>query len=261
MASEVPNQSEDAGTAGTLSGRVAVVTGGGRRIGAAIGETLHAAGASLLIHCNNSRAEAEALADRLNAARPDSASVACENLLDPRAPDHIVAAALDRYGRLDVLVNNASSFYPTPIGMITEKHWQDLIGTNLKAPLFLAQAAAEALTRTRGCIINLVDIHADRPPPDHTVYACAKAGNAMLVRSLARDLAPAVRVNGIAPGAILWPEGGLSEADKAATLERVPLARLGSPEDIAGLALFLARDADYVTGQVIAVDGGRTVTF
>jgi pteridine reductase len=260
MASEVPNQPETAGVSGSLHGRVAVVTGGGRRIGAAIGETLHAAGALLLIHCNTSRAEASALAERLNQARPDSASVICENLLDPGAPDRIVAAALDRHGRLDVLVNNASSFYPTPIGEITEKNWQDLIGTNLKAPLFLAQAAAEALGAVSGCIINLVDIHADRPLPDHAVYACAKAGNAMLVKSLARDLAPSVRVNGIAPGAILWPEAGLAQAEKAATLDRVPLRRLGSPGDIAGAALYLARDAGYVTGQIIAVDGGRTVT-
>ena len=260
MASEVPNQPDNEGIARSLNGRTAIVTGGGRRIGAAIGETLHAAGASLLIHCNHSRAEAESLAERLDESRPGSASVICENLLDPGAPQRIVATALDRYGRLDVLVNNASSFYPTPIGEITEKNWQDLIGTNLKAPLFLAQAAAEALARASGCIINLVDIHADRPLPDHAVYACAKAGNAMLVKSLARDLAPAVRVNGIAPGAILWPEAGLAEAEKAATLERVPLGRLGSPGDIAGAALFLARDAGYVTGQIIAVDGGRTVT-
>lgn len=260
MASEVPNQPDPAGVPGSLEGRVAVVTGGGRRIGAAIGEALQAAGASLLIHCNTSRADAEALAERLNRSRPDSASVICENLLDPSAPERIVAAALERYGRLDVLVNNASSFYPTPIGEITEKNWQDLIGTNLKAPLFLAQAAAAALAEASGCIINLVDIHADRPLPNHAVYACAKAGNAMLVKSLARDLAPDVRVNGIAPGAILWPEAGLAEAEKAATLERVPLGRLGSAADIAAAALFLARDAGYVTGQVIAVDGGRTVT-
>ncbi len=265
MASQPPSHpetpSEDDLSSRSLGGRVAIVTGGGRRIGAAIGECLHADGASIVIHCNTSRRDAEALAQRLNDRRPDSASVVCENLLDPGAPERIVAAALHRHERLDILVNNASSFYPTPIGTVTEKNWQDLVGTNLKAPLFLAQAAAQALAEAGGSIINLVDIHADRPPADHVVYSVAKAGNAMLVKSLARDLAPEVRVNGIAPGAILWPEAGLAEAEKAATLGKVPLARLGCPGDIARVALFLARDADYVTGQVIAVDGGRTVSF
>lgn len=265
MASQPPSHpethSKDTSAGRSLAGQVAIVTGGGRRIGAAIGECLHGDGASIIIHCNTSRRDAEDLAQRLNDRRPDSASVVCENLLDPSAPARIVAAAIHRHARLDILVNNASSFYPTPIGSVTEKNWQDLVGTNLKAPLFLAQAAAEALIEARGCIINLVDIHAERPPADHVVYAVAKAGNAMLVKSLARDLAPAVRVNGIAPGAILWPEAGLGEADKAATLGKVPLARLGCPEDIAGAALFLARDADYITGQIIAVDGGRTVSF
>jgi pteridine reductase len=240
---------------------VAIVTGGGRRIGAAIAACLHADGAAVAVHCNTSRREAEALAQRLNDRRPDSASVVCENLLDPGAPERIVAAAIHAHERLDILVNNASSFYPTPIGTVSEKNWQDLVGTNLKAPLFLAQAAAPALTGSGGCIINLVDIHADRPPADHVVYAVAKAGNAMLVKSLARDLAPAVRVNGIAPGAILWPEAGLAEAEKDATLGKVPLARLGCPDDIAETALFLARDADYITGQIVAVDGGRSVSF
>jgi pteridine reductase len=252
MASDASDQS--------LAGRVALVTGGARRIGAAIARRLHGEGASVYIHCHRSRGDADALAASLNAERPDSAAVLAANLLEASVPEHLVGAVLAAKGRLDILVNNASSFYPTPIGQVEQAHWDDLVGTNLKAPLFLAQAAAPALTEARGSIVNLVDIHADRPLADHVVYLVAKAGNAMLVKSLARDLAPQVRVNGIAPGAILWPEAPLSEADKAATLDRVPLARLGSPEDIAGAALYLIRDAGYVTGQIIAVDGGRTVT-
>jgi pteridine reductase len=162
-------------------------------------------------------------------------------------------------GRLDCLVNNASSFYPTPVGAITEVHWDDLVGSNLKAPLFLSQAATPHLRETRGVIINIVDSHAQRPLRDHPVYGPAKAGLAMLTRSLAKDLAPEIRVNGVAPGAILWPADGLSDAVKQSILRQVPLERPGDPDDIAGCVLFLVRDAGYVTGQIIAVDGGRSL--
>ena len=157
-----------------------------------------------------------------------------------------------------MLVNNASSFYPTPLGQVTEAQWHELMGSNLKAPFFLAQCAAPLLRASRGCVVNLVDIHAERPLADHPVYSMAKAGNAMMVKALARELGPEVRVNGIAPGAILWPEQGLSDDAKRETLSRTALERPGSPEDIARTLLFLVRDAEYITGQIIAVDGGRT---
>jgi pteridine reductase len=180
-------------------------------------------------------------------------------LLDDSAVTALVSEVVAWAGRLDVLVNNASSFYPTPIGTITTEQWDDLVGTNLKAPLFLSQAAAPALRESRGVIVNIVDIHAQRPLREHPVYGPAKAGLAMLTRSLAKDLAPDVRVNGVSPGAILWPENDMDDAAKRAILGQVPLGRAGKPDDIAGAVLFLARDAAYVTGQIIAVDGGRSI--
>ena len=171
----------------------------------------------------------------------------------------LIADVADWGGGLDILVNNASTFYPTPPGDITEDQWDDLIGANLKAPLFLSQAAIPELRRTRGAIINIVDIHAQRPLRNHSVYGSAKAGLAMLTRALAKDLAPDIRVNGVSPGAILWPEDDMSDAVKKTILEQIPLQRSGDPDDIAGCVLFLARDATYVTGQIIAVDGGRSM--
>ena len=242
-----------------LENRVALVTGSARRVGAAIVSRLHAAGASVVVHYRGSAEQANALVARLNDDRPDSAAAIRADLLDTPSIPKFVADVVDWQGRLDILVNNASTFYPTPLGEITEAHWDDLLGTNLKAPLFLSQAAAPALRESRGVIVNIVDIHARRPLRDHLVYGPAKAGLAMLTRSLAKDLAPEVRVNGVAPGAILWPESDMSEATKASILRQVPLARAGEPGDIAACVLYLARDANYVTGQIIAVDGGRSI--
>ena len=242
-----------------LDGKVVLVTGAARRIGAAIVTRLHAEGAQLAIHYRSSSVEAEKLADALNAIRKDSAATFAADLCDTDALPRLVAEVVDWGRGLDVLVNNASTFYPTPIGTITERHWQDLLGSNLKAPLFLSQAAVPALRKSRGSIINLVDIHAQRPLRDHTVYGSAKAGLVMLTRSLAKELAPDIRVNGVAPGAILWPEDGMNDETRDTILRQVPLGRAGHPDDIAGCVLYLVRDAAYVTGQIIAVDGGRSI--
>jgi pteridine reductase len=203
--------------------------------------------------------DADELVAELNGSRPDSAAAFQADLLDTRSLPRLVADVLDWQGRLDVLVNNASTFYPTPVGEITEQHWTDLVGSNLKAPLFLSQAAAPSLRDSGGSIVNMIDIHAQRPLRDHPVYGPAKAGLAMLTRSLAKDLAPDVRVNGVAPGAILWPEADMTDATKESILTQVPLGRAGDPDDIAGCILYLVRDATYVTGQIIAVDGGRSI--
>ena len=246
-------------SANTLDNKVALVTGAARRIGATIARTLHAAGADVAIHYRGSVDEAQALVAELNRLRPDSAAAFAADLTDVAAIGDLAAQAGQWRNRLDVLVNNASSFYPTPAGTITEAQWDDLVGTNLKAPLFLSQAALPALRDGGGVIVNIIDVHASHPLRDHPVYGPAKAGLAMLTRSLAKDLAPDVRVNGVSPGAILWPENDMSDDTKAAILKQVPLARPGDPEDIAGTVLFLVRDATYVTGQIIAVDGGRSV--
>lgn len=243
----------------SLETKVALVTGSARRIGRSIVRRLHEAGAAVAIHYRGSAAEAAALAADLNADRPDSAAVFCGDLTRLEDIEALVSDVGNWRGRLDLLVNNASTFYPTPIGTVSEQQWDDLVGTNLKAPLFLSQAAVPMLREHGGVIINIVDIHAERPLKDHSVYGPAKAGLAMLTRSLAKDLAPEIRVNGVSPGAILWPEDGMNEATKNAILEQVPLGTPGSPEDIAGAVLFLARDAGYVTGQILAVDGGRSI--
>lgn len=243
----------------SLDNHVALITGAARRIGAAIARTLHAQGANVAIHYRGSAEEAADLTDELNSQRADSAASFAADLTDMAGLNRLVEEVTAWHNRLDILVNNASSFYPTPVGEITEDQWDDLIGTNLKAPLFLSQAALPALREARGVIINIVDVHSQRPLRDHTVYGPSKAGLAMLTRSLAKDLAPEVRVNGVSPGAILWPENGMSGATKDAILEQVPLGRPGTPNDVANAVLFLARDADYVTGQIIAIDGGRSV--
>jgi len=236
---------------------VALITGGARRIGAVIAATLHTAGYRVMIHCNRSREDADALADTLNGQRPASAAVIVANLVDD-AVEPLVEASVDTFGRLDALVNNASTFYPTPIGSITRKHWNDLMGSNARAPLFLAQAAAPHLRASRGAIVNLIDIYADAPLADHAPYVMAKAALAALTRSLARDLAPEVRVNGVSPGAILWPEADPVAAQQAALIEATPLKRMGSPEDIAQAVLFFLA-APFVSGQILAVDGGRSI--
>jgi pteridine reductase len=243
----------------SLENHVALITGAARRIGAAIARTLHAQGANVAIHYRGSAEEAADLTDELNSQRADSAASYAADLTDTAGLNTLVEDVVAWRSRLDILVNNASSFYPTPVGEITEDQWDDLIGTNLKAPLFLSQAAVPSLREARGVIINIVDVHSQRPLRDHTVYGPSKAGLAMLTRSLAKDLAPEVRVNGVSPGAILWPENGMSGATKDAILEQVPLGRPGTPGDVADAVLFLARDADYVTGQIIAIDGGRSI--
>jgi pteridine reductase len=242
-----------------LNGKVALVTGAARRIGAAIATRLHADGANVAIHHRGSAAAAAALANKLNKLRVDSARTFHMDLADIASLPGLVNNVVGWHDRLDVLVNNASVFYPTPLGEITEQHWEDLVGSNLKAPLFLSQAAVPALRERNGAIVNIVDIHAQRPLRDHAVYSAAKAGLAMLTRSLAKDLAPDIRVNGVAPGAILWPEDDMSDTSKDSILRQVPLARSGDPEDIAGCVLYLVRDAAYVTGQIISVDGGRSI--
>ena len=243
----------------TLDNKIILVTGSARRIGATIVTLLHAEGARVAIHYRGSAEAATELAGNLNAIRPDSAATFQADLLltddVPRLVDEVLAWG----GRLDALVNNASTFYPTPVGEITESDWDDLVGSNFKAPLFLSQAAAPHLKGANGSIVNLVDIHAQRPLRDHPVYSPAKAALAMLTRSLAKDLAPEVRVNGVSPGAILWPEDGMTDSAQASILQQVPLGRPGEPGDIAGCVLYLLRDAPYVTGQIIAVDGGRSI--
>ena len=242
-----------------LSGKTVLVTGGARRVGASIARTLHAAGANVVLHYRGSAAEAKALAGELNGARANSATLVQADLLDVQRHAALIDAAVEAFGQLDVLVNNASSFYPTPVGKITESDWNDLLGTNLKAPLFLSQAAAAALRRTRGLILNLADIHGTRPLRHYTTYCVAKAGLIMLTKSLARELAPEVRVNAIAPGPVMWPEEGADKALQKQIIELTLLKRPGSPQDVARTALFFCAEAPYVTGQILAVDGGRSV--
>jgi pteridine reductase len=243
----------------TLRGQVVLITGGARRIGAEIARTLHSAGANIFIHYRSSAAAAIALADHFNQARPHSAAIHAAHLLTADAPEKLVAAALLEFGRLDVLINNASSFYATPVGQITHQQWDDLMGSNLKAPLFLAQAAAPSLRAQRGLIINMIDIHGLRPLKAHPVYSAAKSGLAMLTRALARELGPEIRVNGIAPGPVLWPEGDIDATLKREIVDKTALKRQGKAQDVARTALFLAKDAPYITGQIIAVDGGRSI--
>lgn len=240
-----------------LTGRSALVTGAARRVGAAIAESLHQAGCNLIIHHRHSADEAVALCDRLNCLRPDSARSLAFDLSQTSGLESFVRQAAECWGGLDVLVNNASVFYPTPFGRTSEAQWDDLHSANLKAPFFLSQAAFPWLRQNRGCIVNLTDIHATRGLPGYAAYSASKAGLVSLTHVLAKELAPEVRVNAVAPGAILWPERPVDEDEKAAILARVPLGRAGDPRDIAKAVLYLARDADYVTGQVLAVDGGR----
>ena len=244
---------------GSLQGRSALVTGGARRIGAAISRRLHAAGANVLVHYRDSEADASRLVAELNALRPKSAAKVKAELVAPIAPRALVGAALESFGRLDVVVNNASSFFAVPVGAIEPSHWEELIGSNLRAPLFICQQAAPELRKTGGAIVNIVDIHADRPLKGYPVYSIAKAGLAALTRSLALELAPAVRVNGVAPGAIAWPDDGqFDDTERSRIVATTPLARMGSAEDIAQAVHFLAC-ATYVTGEIIAVDGGRSI--
>ena len=242
-----------------MEGKTALITGGAKRLGAAIARRLHAAGAAVLIHYRDSEAQAAKLEADLNGLRPRSAAKVKAELLAPIAPRALVSAALDAFGRLDLLVNNASSFFPVAVGEIEPSHWEELVGSNLRAPLFISQQAAPELAKREGSIVNVVDIHADRPLKGYPIYSIAKAGLAALTRSLALELAPRVRVNGVSPGAIAWPDDGqFDPAERGRILATTPLGRVGRPEDIAQAVHFLAC-APYVTGQVIAVDGGRSI--
>jgi len=243
--------------------RVVLITGAARRVGAGIARLLHARGVRLLLHYRASCRDAEALAAELNARRPASVLLLQADLLDMPALSLLAQQAVAAFGRLDGLVHNASSFFPTEVGQIDEAAWQDLMGSNLKAPLFLSQALAPALRRSGGAIVGISDIHVERPMKRHVVYNLAKAGHAQLIRSLALELAPAVRVNGVAPGVNLWPEGELSfdAAERTAIEASIPLQRTGQPEDIARAVAFLLLDASYVTGQILAVDGGRGIVL
>lgn len=244
-----------------LNDKVVLITGGAQRIGAQIARTLHGAGMRIALHYRGSLPAAKALAEELNQLRADSATLLQAELSDPATLAPLVEAAAARWGRLDALVNNASTFYPSPIGAVTLLQWDDLMDVNLKAPFFLAQAAAPRLAKSGGCIVNIADIHADRPLKGYPVYCMAKAGLVMMTRALARELGPDVRVNAVAPGAILWPEQGLDEAAQVSILARTALKRQGKPKDIAGAVLFLIRDAEYITGQVLSVDGGRSLGY
>ena len=242
-----------------LDGKTALVTGGAARLGACTAKHLHAAGARVLIHYRNSAAPAEALRDELLAKRADSARVVQGDLIDPASWPRLVEAAIDFGDGLDILINNASSFYPTPVGEATVEQWDDLFGSNARAPFFLSQAAAPELRRRRGCIVNMVDIHAERPSPGHPVYCMAKAANAMMVKALALDLAPEIRVNGIAPGAALWPQGYMADSERQAILDRIPLGQPAGAEQMSEAVMFMVTGPDYITGQILAVDGGRSV--
>lgn len=230
-------------------------------MGAVIAQKLHSAGMNIAIHYSTSQEHAHTLRDALNQKRPNSVICVQADLLKTEQLDLLVKTTIDTWGRLDGLINNASTFYPTPLGSITEENWQDLIGTNLKGPLFLSQLAAPHLAKNFGCILNMIDIHAKQPLKNYPLYCAAKAGLAMLTTSLAKELGPNIRVNGIAPGAILWPEGDNDIALQKNIIQRTPLKRMGTPEDVAKTILFLIQDADFITGQILAVDGGRSLNF
>jgi pteridine reductase len=255
------NSNANTASEGTTAVKTALITGGAKRIGAVTTQTLHQAGYNVIIHCRLSRQAADKLAVELNNSRADSARVIQGDLNNETVYDQLIEEAYQCWNRLDVLVNNASSFYPTPVGSITLDDWHNLLNSNLKAPLFLAQAAAPYLKQVEGNIINMTDVHAQRPMKDHPVYCAAKAGLVMLTMSLAKELGPEVRVNSVAPGAILWPDNDMPEHTKKLILERTTLKKPGDPIDIARTILFLVRDAHYITGQVIAVDGGRTINI
>jgi pteridine reductase len=238
---------------------VALITGSARRIGAEIVRTLHANGMRVIIHYRNSAQEARALADSLNSSRPDSAAILQADLDQPDQVRQLAQDALGYFGRMDLLVNNASSFYPTPVDQADDADWDRLVHSNLRAPFILSQKLADALRQQQGCIINIVDVYAEKPLQTHTLYCMAKAGLAMMTRSLARELGPDIRVNGVSPGPILWPEAG--QMNQQAIQDATALKRCGSPQDIAQTVLWLGTQAPFVTGQILAVDGGRSLTL
>jgi len=241
--------------------KVVLITGGAKRVGASICRKLHARGANLIVHYRSSLQEAQDLQNELNQLRPDSVALIQADLLDTDLLPDLIEKATKRFGQLDVLINNASSFFPTPLNECTEEAWDDLVGSNLKAPLFLSQAATPYLKAQQGCVVNIIDIHAERPLKNYVIYNLAKGGLQSLTKSLALEMAPAVRVNGVSPGPILWPEDDewSDEATRQKIIDGTLLKRVGEPEDIARTVLFLIADAPYITGQIIAVDGGRSV--
>lgn len=241
--------------------KVALITGAAHRIGNAITKTLHRHGFNIIIHYRTSADSAKELANQLNAERKNSATTLQADLTTHTEVKALSENALKPWGRIDVLINNASTFYPTPVVDAIENDWNTLINSNLKGPFFLSKFLAETLTVNHGCIINLIDIHSEKPLEEHAIYCIAKAGVAMMTKSLAKELAPHIRVNGISPGAILWPENDISEEEKSTTLNKVPLQRTGDAIDIANLALQLIENSPYITGQIIAVDGGRSLSM
>jgi len=241
------------------SRKTALVTGAAARIGASICKTLHGRGCDVLLHYNSNRESAQQLADKLNKERPQSVFPAQADLSSPAGLQNLVEQTRKHFGQLDVLVNNASRFYPTAVGKTQAWQWDDLVNSNLRGPYFLVQSLLDELRTAGGAVINIVDIHAERPMPGHAVYCMSKAGLAMMTQSLAQELGPAVRVNGVSPGAILWPDNEPDSAEKIAILDRTVLGRTGEADDIASAVAYLALDAPYVTGQILAVDGGRSV--
>lgn len=240
---------------------VVLITGAAKRVGAQIARTLHGAGYDVALHYRHSRAEMDALIAELDGARGNSTLTVQAELADVDALGGIVEKCTSRFARLDAVVNNASAFFPTPVGEATPKQWDELFASNARAPFFLAQAAAPALKASHGCIVNIVDIYAERALAKHPIYTMAKAALAAMTRSLARELAPDVRVNGVAPGAILWPDNGKTYTNQDELLARTPLARTGTPEEIAKAVLFLIRDATFTTGEILKIDGGRSLVL
>jgi pteridine reductase len=238
-----------------------LITVAARRVGRVIARTLHGAGYDIALHYRQSKAEAEQFAAELEHARAGSTALFAADLAQTTELPKLILRVVQRFGGLDGLINNASAFYPTPVGEVTEAHWEELFASNAKAPFFLTQAAAPHLRARQGAVVNLVDIYAERPLARHPVYCMAKAALAMMTMALARELGPEVRVNGVAPGAVLWPESGKAYADQQELVARTALKRAGTPEDVAGAVLYLLRDARYVTGEIVRVDGGRALTL
>ncbi len=246
-----------------LQNKIVLITGGAKRVGASICRLLHANGANLMIHYRSSVNEARALQAELNLQRPNSVAIIQGDLLNLSVLPSLINETIKHFGKLDVLINNASSYYPTEIGDIQEEQWQDLMGSNLKAPLFLSQAAAVELRKQQGCIINITDMHVERPKKGYIVYSVAKAGLVTLTKSLAHELSPEVRVNAVAPGPVMWPEDNpqFDELYRQRVISQTLLKRIGEPNDIAKAVKFLIQDAPFITGQVIAVDGGRSLNL
>ena len=247
----------------TLNNKVVLITGGAKRVGAAICRELHAHGASLMIHYNKSQTEARALQAELNLQRANSVAIIQGDLLNIAVLPSLVSETVKQFGHLDILINNASTYYPTEIGKITEENWHDLMGSNLKAPMFLAQAAAVELRKNYGCIVNITDMHIERPKKGYVVYSVAKAGLVTLTKSLAHELSPEVRVNAVAPGPVQWPENNpqFDEVYRQRVINQTLLKQIGTPQDIAKAVKFLVADAPFITGHVLAVDGGRSLNL